>query len=202
MPPPSLAFAVSVTVPESGVPGSASVTVGATLSTRIELRVAEAVVFPARSVATARRSETRSATPAVAHEQPYDAVASEQASVHVLPPETRYWTVQVAMPAPASAAVPLSATFPDSEVPGLFSVAVVGAVLSIRTLTIADVVLKPALSTTISRASYMPSGYGVVSSAVQAYGAVVSMQTSVQVDAPCWRNWPVTWAMPLPAPSA
>ncbi len=56
MPPPSLASAVSVTVPYSGVPGSVSVTVGATLSTRIELRIVDAVVLPALSAATARRS--------------------------------------------------------------------------------------------------------------------------------------------------
>ncbi len=85
--------------------------------------------------------------------QAYEAVVSEQASVHVPVPEVRNWTVQVAMPEPASAAVPVSDTLPDSDVPGLLSVAVLGTVLSIRTLTIALVVLKPALSTTISRAS-------------------------------------------------
>ena len=54
----------------------------------------------------------------------------------------------------------------------------------------------------ISRASYSPSGYGVVSRPVQAYGAVVSVQTSVQVEPPDCRNWPVTEATPLPAPSS
>ncbi len=37
---------------------------------------------------------------------------------------------------------------------------------------------------------------------MQAYGAVVSVQASVHVDAPCWRNWPVTEATPLPPPSS
>jgi hypothetical protein len=57
------------------------------------------------------------------------------------------------MPEPASAAVPLSVTVPASELPGLVNVAPEGAVLSIRTLVVAVVVLKPARSSTMARAS-------------------------------------------------
>ena len=84
--------------------------------------------------------------------------ASLHASFHVVVPAARYWTVQAAMPEPASAAVPLSVTLPWSEVPGLVSVAVDGAVLSMRMLTVAVVVEKPARSSTIARPSYSPSG--------------------------------------------
>jgi hypothetical protein len=52
-----------------------------------------------------------------------------------------------------SAAVPLSVTAPLTTEPGFASVAVDGAVLSIRTVIVAVVVLKPALSATIARAS-------------------------------------------------
>ena len=79
--------------------------------------------------------------------------ASLHASVQVEPAEVRYWTVQAAMPEPASTAVPLSVTLPASEAPGLVSVAIDGAVLSTRTVAIALVVLKPALSVAMARAS-------------------------------------------------
>jgi hypothetical protein len=57
------------------------------------------------------------------------------------------------MPEPASAALPLSVTEPESGEPGLVSVALVGAVLSMRPLTIAEVVVKPAPSVAIARTS-------------------------------------------------
>jgi hypothetical protein len=68
-PPPSLAVAVSVTVLVIGEPGSVRDTAGATLSTRTDDTTADAVVFPALSAATARRSYRPSATPVVAHAQ-------------------------------------------------------------------------------------------------------------------------------------
>ena len=55
------------------------------------------------------------------------------------------------MPEPASAAVPASALVPEIGVPGLVIVAELGAVLSIRVCTVAETVLKPALSVAVAR---------------------------------------------------
>src|SRR4051794_33892240 len=54
--PPSVAVAARATVARSGVPGLVNDTVGAVLSIRRLVTAAEAVVFPALSVASARKS--------------------------------------------------------------------------------------------------------------------------------------------------
>ena len=66
------------------------------------------------------------------------------------------------MPEPPSAAVPVSVTRPPSGVPGLVRPADVGAALSIRVLTVAEVVARPAPSVAIARASTIPSGTAAV----------------------------------------
>jgi hypothetical protein len=139
---------------------------------------------------------------AVAHvHEPNGAVASVHASVHVLPPDGRDWTVQEAIPDPPSVAVPVSATFPWSGVPGFVSVGTAGAVLSTRTLvTTADVVLSPAPSAAVARSSYRPS-VSVVVLTEHWYGAVVSAH-SCDHDPPAGRIWSVTLATPVPVPSA
>jgi hypothetical protein len=78
---------------------------------------------------------------------------SVQAVAHVVVPAGAYWTVTEETPEPASEAVPLRVKLPESGEPGFVSVALVGAVLSIRPLMVADVVVKPAPSVAIARTS-------------------------------------------------
>ena len=86
--------------------------------------------------------------------QLYDALVSLHASVHAPAGDVRYWSVQEAIPEPASAAVPLITFEPPNGEPGSVTVALLGAVLSTRMLvTLAEVVLWPAPSTAVARAS-------------------------------------------------
>jgi hypothetical protein len=78
---------------------------------------------------------------------------SLQALVQLFAPARLYCAIHAEIPT-ASAAVPLSATLPPSVLAGLFRVASVGPVLSTRMLvSTADVVLKPAPSVAMARAS-------------------------------------------------
>ena len=67
-----------------------------------------------------------------------------------------------ARPEPPSLVVEVRVTVPERSAPGLFIVAV-GAVLSTRTVIVAEVKVLPALSVVTTRRSYWPSACAVVS---------------------------------------
>ena len=92
------------------------------------------------------------------------------------------------MPEPPSLVVEVRVTVPERSAPGLPIVAV-GAVLSTRTVIVAEVWVLPALSVVRTRRSYWPSACAVVSQLAAWF---------VQVPAPIGERWNWTVATPDP----
>ena len=122
------------------------------LSTRRAEIVADVLVLPAASTATARRSYRPSAMVVVVKRQVHGAAAIEQMSVQLFSPVGERWIMTPATPESASSGVVASVTVPLSVAPGSVIVTV-GTTLSTSTATTSLAVVLPAPSVARARRS-------------------------------------------------
>src|SRR5579884_945046 len=207
----SVAEPVSVTpFAIAGASGSSVAVAGGVLSTVIVRGAEGALVLPVASVTITRTSYWPSGyePPVVSHAtlQPPAALESVPTVVHVFAPCGETWNCAEAtpLPEPSDASSEASATLvPRTSAAAAGAVTVpAGAVLSTVTLVGADgAATLPALSRSVTRRSYWPSGYEppvVFQLTLQPPAELESVPSDVHVFAPWGETSNVADATPLP----